>query len=735
MIKINKLLKKYHNDWNQVLKEASLLEDRGAIHDAIAIYTAFLSKNPHHAGVQEALATAFLKGGEFSKSYSAFNKALKWGANRPQTYLHKGIVEARLGLHEEAFESINQALQLKEDYSLAHNNLGKLLGDLGRTEEALSSYQQAILCDPDYLDALFNRGVTLYGIGDFNQALSCFEKALLIYPDDPKIKCYHTMTLLSLGRLDESVAMSSLEKLLLDNENNTDILNSLASLYKGQHKLSTALAAYDRVVAKDQQNAMAHCNRGTVLCDLYRHEEALLALDQAIAINPILAEAYANRAITLVGLHRLDKALESAEHAVWLNPRLPEALVNLAVVLTKLRRFEKALDQLAIAIEIKPHFGVAFSNRSDVYLQMGQLEDAHRDALKAITLESELPSAHNNLGVILTEMLALDDALAAFDRAIALAPESADAHFNKALTQMLQGHLLEGFKGYEWRWKSYLRQFARDFGRPLWLGEESLLGRTILVSMEQGFGDFIQYARYLPLLAAKAAQVVVEVPPALKELMQTLEGAYRWVLPGEPLPPFDVYCPIMSLSLAFKTDMDSIPRSIPYLSVGETHQQRWALKLGPKKQPRIGIVWSGSATHLHDRKRSIPFEHLKPLLQGPYEFHVLQKEIRDHERAEVLSTPHLHLHSDDLQSFADTAGLLAQMDLVITVDTSVAHLAGALGFPMWVLVSYSPDWRWLLDRSDSPWYSSACVFRQSERGNWGEMIQRVKTALLETLIV
>ena len=310
----------------------------------------------------------------------------------------------------------------------------------------------------------------------------------------------------------------------------------------------------------------------------------------------------------------------------------------------------------------------------------------------------------------------------------------ADAHFLKGLANLVTGDLARGWAGYEWRHRAPVARLTRrEQPRPLWLGDVDLAGKTILLHSEQGFGDSIQFCRYVPLVAARGARVVLEVEQPLCGLMRGLPGVTEIVArkdhAGEPLPDHDLHCPLPSLPLAFATKLETIPANGPYLHAPESAMAQWTLRLGGARGLRIGLAWSGNPNHIRDRERSMPLDHLLPLLNVDASFVSLQKQLRAGE-AELLSRAGIRDVSDDLHDFTDTAALIAQLDLVITVDTGVAHLAGALGKPVWILVTHAPDWRWLLDRDDSPWYPTARLFRQSDSRDWSDVVARVGAALV-----
>jgi hypothetical protein len=351
-------------------------------------------------------------------------------------------------------------------------------------------------------------------------------------------------------------------------------------------------------------------------------------------------------------------------------------------------------------------------------------------------IRPDLPESFSDLGVALAGLKRSREAASYYDKAINLDPEYAEAHWNKSLLFLLMGDFDSGWKSYEWRWKipGLMRDLA-DFSQPLWLGQaefggiEGLAGKTILVHSEQGLGDTIQFARYLLLLAENGARVVFELPAALFGALRGVTGVNDFVVRGQTLPAADFHCPLLSLPLAFKTTLESIPSPGPYLKADALKVKQWSERLGLKSSPRIGLVWSGNAQHKNDHNRSIPLELLLSRLPERFDWVSLQRELREDDQRVLELHPHIRHFGDELEDFTDTAALCEQMDLVISVDTSVAHLSGALGRPTWVLLPHVPDWRWLLDRDDSPWYRCMKLYRQPAPGNWGSVMAQVAYSL------
>jgi hypothetical protein len=310
-------------------------------------------------------------------------------------------------------------------------------------------------------------------------------------------------------------------------------------------------------------------------------------------------------------------------------------------------------------------------------------------------------------------------------------PDFADAHYNEAHSRLLTGDLRRGFEKFEWRWEiEPYAGFKREFAQPQWVGTEEIAGKTILLHAADGFGDTLHLCRYTPLVAAWGAHVILEVQKSLQELMGSLAGGAQVLARGDPLPEFDLQCPLLSLPRAFGTELATIPSATPYLFVPPPRADSWNARLGPPHRPRIGLAWSGDPTHSNDRNRSIALDRLLPLVNGvDATFVSVQREVRPGDAAVLRSRSDILHFGAELKDFSDTAALISNLDLVVSVDTSVAHIAGALAKPVWILLTFLPDWRWLLDREDSPWYPTARLFRQDDTRRWDGVIPRVRAVL------
>ncbi len=422
--------------------------------------------------------------------------------------------------------------------------------------------------------------------------------------------------------------------------------------------------------------------------------------------------------------------MASFDGALKVRPDYVEALSNRGNVLRELKRYGEALASFERALKLRPDYAEAFSNLGITLHEMNLFELALASYDRALRMRPDYAEALTNRGITLLELKHFEEALASFDRALKVRPDFAEAHCSRALCHMLIGDFDHGWKENEWRWETeHLRKEKRNFAQPLWLGSDTIANKTILLHGEQGFGDIIQFCRYVPLVAERAARVILQVPDSLHELMGTLTGSAQIVSRGEPLPQFDLHCPLLSLPLVFGTRLESIPSAIPYLRATPSAVRSWNARLGPRKRFSVGLVWSGRPEHKNDHNRSLKLSALLPLLDCDATFISLQWQVRPGDAAVLKDRSDLLHFGDELNNFSDTAAIISNLDLVISVDTSVAHLAGALGKSVWILSPYVPDWRWLLDREDSPWYSTARLFRQNHARTWDDVIIRVRDAL------
>ncbi len=512
--------------------------------------------------------------------------------------------------------------------------------------------------------------------------------------------------------------------------------------------LQKAEVLYRQVLQLEPNQSDAWHLLGVIYSERRQHEQSLEFIDKAIAIRPNVASFYYNRGNSLKKLKRLEEAIASYDQAISLNPNYAEAFNNQGASLHELARFDEALTSYDRAIALKSDFAVAFNNRGNTLKELKRLDEALSSYDQAISLKSSYAEAFSNRGNALRGLKRLDEALSSYDRAIALNSDYVKAYFHKSLVLLSTGNFKQGWPLYEWRLKRAEPSITlRRFTQPLWLGEQDIKGKTVLLHPEQGLGDTIQFCRYAQLVKARGATVILEAPPPLMHVLNTLSGVDMLVEADGTEPPihYDFHCPLMSLPLAFKTDVHSIPHPEAYLFAAPDKTNAWKHKLGEHSKLRVGVVWNGGFRPNQpeiwavNERRNIALDIFAAgLNEVDACFYSLQKgdpaesEIRGKE-SQYWPRGNFINYADEIVDFSDTAALIKNMDLVISVDTSTAHLAAALGTPTWVLNRFDSCWRWLQDRDDSPWYASIKLYRQEADMQWQPVLQRMARDLIKKI--
>jgi tetratricopeptide (TPR) repeat protein len=477
--------------------------------------------------------------------------------------------------------------------------------------------------------------------------------------------------------------------------------------------------------------AEAHSNLGNILMDNGRLDEAVAAYHKAIALSPRFPKAFYNLGNALVSRGQLDEAIAAYRQAIALRLNHAVAHSNLGNALKDRGQLHEAIASYRLAIAMQPDYPEAHSNLGNALQNNGQLDEAIAAHRRAVALNPELSGAHSNLGSALKDAGQLEAAIAAYRQAIILKSDFAEAHFNLALSLLLQGDFRSGWAEHEWRWKCKgVQSTFSHFSQPQWDGSD-LTNRTILLHVEQGLGDAIQFVRYLPLVAERGAKVIFRCNPELRRLLEGNGGVATWLAPGEPAPPFDLHCPLLSLSRAFGTTLESIPARIPYVFADPKLSEFRRTELAAHSPAlKAALVWAGSPTHKNDRNRSMKLADLVPLMHLPgVRCFSLQKGEAAAQATTLPEGIELIDWTSELTDFADTAALIANLDVVISVDTAVAHLAGAMGKPVWLMLPFAADWRWLTNRNDSPWYPTMRLFRQPAWGDWKSVVAEIARAL------
>jgi Flp pilus assembly protein TadD len=479
---------------------------------------------------------------------------------------------------------------------------------------------------------------------------------------------------------------------------------------------------------------------------LTRHQagrlgEAEALYRKAIRLAPGEPEIHYNLGLVLRQAERLDEAAREWRAAVEIRPGYVRALNNLGIVLAELDRPEEAEAYLRTALACADNTAESHNNLAIVLRDRGHQDEATIHCHRALALRPDYADAHNTLGIALYEKGCPDEAIAAYRRALEVSPGFAKAHFNLALALLLKGDLGRGWEEHEWRWKGGARhlQMRRD-RQPEWQGR-SPAGKTLLLYGEQGYGDALQFVRYATIAASMGARVMVEVPQPLVRIVGTVHGVADVVAAGRTPPPFDWHLPLMSVPRAVGTTLETIPAAVPYVRPEREAAAVWGRRLAGMAGLKVGLVWSGDprphdpAANAIDRRRSVALSRLVPLLTVPgVTFFSLQKGMPRRQIADLPADLRLLDFTDEIDDFADTAALLANLDLLITVDTAAAHLAGAMAKPVWILSRFDGCWRWLQNRDDSPWYPTARLFRQKAPADWDGVISEVRDRLVDLTV-
>ena len=483
-----------------------------------------------------------------------------------------------------------------------------------------------------------------------------------------------------------------------------------------------------------------------------RIDEALGFYQQAIVINPNYADAHNNYANALREKNRIEEAIDHYQQAIVINPDYADAYNNLGLVFYAQGRYEESAEKYRQALALRPSFAQAHNHLGNALKELGDFEQAAAAYQQALVLKPDYAKAINNWGNVFRDRGDLETATEYYDRATVLEPNFAEAHWNKALTLLLGGDLARGFVEYEWRWKVKLPTFQpmRAFHQPLWDGSP-LEGKTIFLHAEQGMGDVIQFVRYVAIVVQRGGRVILEAHPPLINLLRSIPGVIQVVPYGSPPASFDIHAPLLSLPHILGITLETIPAEVPYLGSGGVGEwgsggngenpsietsRRGRLPLPHLTTPssphptKIGLVWSGNPDNPYNRTRAVPIADLLSLADLPgIQLYSLQKDPTAADLVQLQSRPEVVDLRSHLTDFVETARLIQELDLVISVDTAVTHLAGALGKPVWLLLPFAPDWRWMLDRSDSPWYPTMRLFRQPVVGDWGTVLGAVREAL------
>ncbi|KVQ53422.1 glycosyltransferase 9 family protein [Burkholderia territorii] len=715
---------------DDALRQARAKLEQRDFAGAARLYEGVLAMMPDHVEALHLLGVVHLARGDASRAEPLIARSMRFGLDQPWNFANHAAALTGTGRHREALDAAAQALARDSGHAPAHAARGDALRALGRHGEAVGAYDLALAREPGRAATWVRRGEALRAMGRPADALISIERALRIDSNDALALAERGHALRALGRGDEAVhcfrlamvvrgktpelvyacgyalielgrpaeALACVDEALARTPDDAQLLFVSCVALDLLHLRDELLKRADRLLALDRDNVGAWIGRGNALLGLRRHEEAVRAYGEALARVPADFDALRNRAGALRALGACDDAVADYDRALAARGPHAEVLCNRAIAQQLLGRYDDALASYAAATAAPCGTAQEFYARAVARQQVGDYAGALADFALACRHDA-------NHGI---------------------------ARRSEAFCRLLTGDFDTGWRQHEARWDAAdVMLHRRHADRPQWTGDEPLAGRTLLLHAEQGFGDTLQFCRYASLAHDRGAIVTIDAPAALADLLGTLRGVSRVVADGQALPAFDLHCPMMSLPFAFRTTLDTVPADVPYLRADPRRRAAWLERLDAAAPPgrlRVGVVWSGNPHHANDENRSMTFAALAPLVALDATFVSLQVGVRARD-ADAFAASGVLSFEAALTDFAETAALVDTLDLVIAVDTSVVHLAGALGRPVWVLLPRVPDWRWLLERDDSPWYPTATLFRQGRPGDWPALVERVAQAL------
>ncbi len=645
------------------------------------------------------IALQHLQAGKLEAAENVYMQVLAIDPQQADAYHFRGIVAFQVGDLETAIHYIRQAIAIRGTDPAFYSNLGNVLQAYGKLDDAVACYRKSLELKPDSFGAYINMGNTLQDQGKLEQSVACYRKALELNP------------------------------------NSAEVHNYLGDALKDQGKLAAAITSYRQALKGRPNYVEAHNNLGVALSKQGELEAAIASYRRALELKPDYAETYSNLGSALKDQGKLDEALACYGRALELRPDFVEVHSNLGLVLHEQSKLDEAVASYRRALEFSPNCVGVLSNLGNALRDLGQLDASVTCYRKALELNADFAEAHCNLGIALKDMGKFEDATSCFQRALELKSDYPEANFGLGIVYLLTGDFLRGWPKFEGRWRT--KGFSRrSYTQPLWDGSQ-LAGKTILLYSEQGLGDTLQFIRYASIVKQFGCTVLVQCPASLRGLLEGLSGVDQWIDASKDLPSFDFHCPLMSLPGILKTSMDTIPASIPYVSARAPLVEKWTDRMKELEGFKIGICWQGNRNFRDDQERSVPLKCFEPLAHIPGVCLInLQKGEGIEQLAPLQDAFSITDFGDELDResgpFLDTAAVMKNLDLVVTVDTVTGHLAGALAVPTWVALSKVPHWPWLLDRSDTPWYPTIRLFRKQD-ADWYPVFLKMAEALRKQL--
>ncbi len=682
------------------------------------------------------LAKRLLIAGQYEQAHQVCMESLGIEPRQPQMLNLSALTLSRLGRTQQALTQMDQAICLCPDAAEFYNSRGILREGLNDISGAIQDYRQALALKADLVDSAFNLAVLMYHRGDPRQAASYCDLAIRLRPDLPEA---HLMRGAALQKLrDFAGAKESFETAIRIQPESADAWHHLGLLLAEQEQFESAVEAYRRAMANQPNNADLHNHLGLSLRRLGKTDEAIFRYRKAVELVPDHALAMFNLANVLKENRKMDEAVTWYRRSLDILPDHADGYNNLGTTFNDLSRYEEAIAVLRKAISLKPKMAVYHNNLGLAFEAAGRSESAVMACRQAIDCDPDFAEAHRNLADSLRRLGRCSEAIDHYRTALRLRPDYAEAEWNLSIAFLLDGQLDNGFGLYHRRQDPSLKivTYPHRYEVPRWDGS-SFDGKTLLVHCEQGLGDSIQFVRYLPRVQSLGGRVLLEAPKTLLDLFKGIPGVDEFLEfspDRKTTAPFDLFAAIMDLPAIFHTTLETIPDAMPYLFAPKDRMDLIGRHIATDDL-RIGFVWSGNPKNPDNPNRSCRFERFMDLVRIPgLTLYSVQKPgMAENAKCQIQRDGALRNRivdlAEHLHDMSDTAAAIESLDLVITVDTSVAHLAGAMNKPVWILLSAAADWRWLLGRDDSPWYRSARLIRQKQLGDWTEVFARIRRAL------
>jgi len=650
-------------------------------------------------GIAEILedAVSHHRSGQLERAGELYREVLQNEPDNPVALHSLAMLAHRGGHSDTAVELLSRAIETNPQAPQLHYSLGVAYETVGRLEQAISAYKQAVSLNPEYLDAQNKMAILLLRLGRHTDALQESERAIALAPDNAHAHHLRGFILQAQGRYPE------------------------------------AIASYKQAIGLKRDFVDAYNHLGVALSSQNMCDEAIDSYKQAVALDPGYADAYNNLAIALGMQGLFEEAIGNYRQALQIEPTLVDALYNLANILQGQGLHAEAIVNYRQAIQLRPDYAEAYNNLSRSLKEFGQFGEAIESCRRSIALRPEMAEAYNNMGLLLRGQGRHSEAITNFEEAIRLKPDYANAHWNYSLALLASGRYAEGWKEYQWRRQTDIEAIldSQRHESSTWDGS-SFEGKRLLIRYEQGMGDNIQFVRYAPLVKARGGTVIFETLKPLLGILRGFDGIDELVeasRDGKPTAQFDLHAFILDLPGILGTTVETIPANVPYLRADKAKVECWRNKLAGDCL-KVGIVWAGSARHTNDRNRSCNLSRFAPLskIEG-VRLYGLQKGAAAAQIEQVAGMMEVANLGGQFEDFADTAAVIESLDIVVSVDTAVLHLAGAMGKKVWALLPFEADWRWMLDRQDSPWYPTMSLFRQTQAGDWEGLFKRVADEL------